>query len=43
MPRIALVSAAVVMSALSMRAAPENVTVDDGQIAGAVDRGVRVF
>jgi len=43
MPRIALVAAALIVSGLSMRAAPETVTVDGGQIAGAVDRGVRVF
>src|SRR3954464_1760761 len=43
MRRIALVSAALIASAWSMLAAPDTVTVDGGQIAGAVDRGVRVF
>jgi len=43
MPRLALVAAVLVMSSLSMRAAPDTVTVDGGRIAGTVDRGVRVF
>ena len=43
MRRIALVSAALIASAWSMLAAADTVTVDGGQIAGAVDRGVRVF
>src|SRR3954454_15723157 len=43
MRRIALVSAALIASAWSMLAAPDTVTVDGGQIAGAVDRGVRVL
>jgi para-nitrobenzyl esterase len=43
MPRTALVAAALVMSSLTMRAAPDTVSVDGGRIAGTVDRGVRVF
>ena len=43
MPRVVLGFAALIVSALSMRAAPQNVRVDGGQIVGADDRGVRVF
>src|SRR5919107_3222463 len=43
MPRIAPAIAALIVSALPMLAASDIVTVDGGQIAGAADRGVRVF